>query len=451
MSKAQSQFSLSFLLYVGIGALVMLLTDLAVPPAEALASRTFLHLSPMTSSAFLLAWGVTAIFWFRSQATEELAAGPPKGGALIFFVTGILFLWGVACYVKPVLSTDVNLYIGMGRQIVVYGQSPYLLPLDATLPDAFLFQMAKGWLDNTSPYGPLALGLFALVCLVPLPSLLAYIVAMKIAMATFLLGIGAVLWWSLDKDRLRFTKTVAVIANPVVIWYAVVDCHVDVMLLFFFLLSVELARRNRPVLAAVSFACACVVKIFAILVSPVIFFWIASRSHRNAVWYASVYGLIFGAVSFFSGNGELAILAEYNPNSMSRAGIVPALLWGLGSSIPTAKTLSFCVLALVFSGLCVAVYLGWFPKELGIPVALVTVAYVFTGLFWQPWYTLQYWPLLALVAREVRTHEIIVGAWLVCMPFYHANTSFREVLFAIVTLAVVRLAIKDSGGVRGEP
>lgn len=439
---------MAFLFFVGIGVLVMLLTDVAVPPAEMLASRTFLHLPLHVSSGLWLAWCVSAFVWLRELGAGEEKRGTPRGAALAPIVAGVVVLWGVACYIKPVLSTDVNLYVAEGRQIVVYGQSPYLLPLDATLPDPFLFQMARGWLDNTSPYGPLTLGSFALVCLLPLQSLLAYITAMKVLMTLFLAGIAAVLWKTLESDRLRLTKTAGVVANPVVIWYAIIDCHLDIMLVFFLLLGLEATRRERPCWAALGLVGACAIKIFAVLTAPLVFFWMMARSHRSATWFAASFGLLFAGMSLLTGSGDLAVLWQYPPNSMTRAAIIPSLLVGLGLPIPMALRISNLALVVFFLGLCLVLARGWFRDAPSLPVALVFIAFVSTRNYWQPWYTLEFWPLLGLLARRSGAHDLIVGSWMFCLPLYAFMTSFREVLMTAAIMFALNLTLQESGGVR---
>ena len=433
----------SLAVYTCVGILLMMYLDITVPPAEALVGRTFLFVQTSRIGFMLLIWCLSGAYWLREVAGDEEKGKPLRGRSLITVGLALLLLWTIACAVKPVLSTDVGLYVAEGRQMILYGQSPYLQPVDATMPDPFISQMSRWWLDQSSPYGPVALASFALVTSLSISTLLGNIAGMKVLMTLFLAATGLVAWKAYEGDRLRMTKTLALVGNPIVIWMVIVDAHLDIMLTFFLILAVEAARRDRPVWSGLWLACSCGVKIFAVIFAPVFFFWLFARAQRLSTWFAGAFGAGFALVATASGLGDLSVMPMMDRLTFMQACLVPRLFAALGATESVAKQLSDLGYIGFAGGLYVALLRGRLSASLGFVAALSFVGFLLTRPYWQPWYTVNFWPLLILETRRRETCFRVASLWMVTVCLFWMEPPYRDVAVAPLFLLALYWTWKD--------
>lgn len=429
--------------YTCVGVALMMYLDMAVPPAEALAARTFLFVPTSRVGFLLLLWCLSGAFWLRKLCLAEERGRAPKGRELTLILACILLLWVVACAVKPVLSTDVGLYVAEGRQIVVYGQSPYLQPLDATLPDPFIFQMARWWLDQSSPYGPIAVAGFAAVASLSIPTLLGNILGMKVLMSLFLAATGLIVWKTHGEDRLRLLKTLAIVGNPIVIWMVIVDAHLDIMLVFFLAGAIEAARRDRPGLSGLLLTGSCGIKIYAVIFAPVLFFWFFARAQRLSTLFAASFGLGLAVLATVSGLGDLSVLPMLDRLDLGQSCVVPRIFAFFGAEDAVSRRWSDLTYLAFAAGLYFALFRGKLGASPGFVAALAFVGFLLTRTYWQPWYTLNFWPLLILATRTREVCFRVTTLWMVAVSVFWMGIPYRDSVMAPVILLALYWTWKD--------
>ena len=437
------EMSVSLAVYASVGVLLMTYLNVTVPADAALLGRTFLYIPNAQIGFMLLAWCLTGAHWFREVALAEERGRPLAGRGLAGAIVAIVVLWSVACAVKPVLSTDVGLYVAEGRQMLIYGQSPYMLPVDATMPDPFISQMPRWWLDRSSPYGPVTLAGFALVTALSIPTLLGSIAAMKVMMSLFLAAAGLVVWRTHRGDGLRLAKTLALVGNPIVIWLVIVDAHLDIMLAFFLILAIETARRERPVWTGVWLAAACGVKIVAVIFAPVLFFWLFARRQRLSTLFAAAFAAGFGCLATISGLGDLSVLPIVNEHDFIQPFLVPRLLVAFGATESVAKNLGDLTFVVFSAGLFIALLRGRLASSPGFVAALSFVAFLLTRPYWQPWYTVDFWPLLCLSVRSRDALVKVTVLWMVTVSLYCVEPPYRDFVVAPLFLLALYWTWKD--------
>ncbi len=418
--------------------------EATVPDAAAFKSQSAFFLSPTTISIMFLLWGLVALSWLHIMAKEEAKRGPYTGRTLYLLVGGVLLVLGVATVVKPVSTIDLYLYIVYGRQIVVHHQSPYISTPADSLPDPFADQLSRTWFDVTSAYGPVALALFSLVAWMPWPTLWSAMVGMKALMTASTLGLAPILFSRLRGEPARMAKTLAIVANPLVVWLYVVDAHLDILSLLLLLLAVESARRERPGWSAVATALACGVKLPFVIVVPVLFCWLFRKSQRYSTVYLATFSLLYGGMVAFSGGGDFAVTVVQDDFGLGLANLVPRFFWFFDWSPRDIRLGSDLVFVLFGAGLCYLLLAGKFSNDPMFPTALTCTVFVLTRTFWQSWYSVWFWPLLALSTRRSHVYIQVIALWTICIPLYTSRLIFmRDILAAMVILASVALVVID--------
>jgi hypothetical protein len=115
---------------------------LALPsPGGALVVAIALAAAVVPIAAFA---GAVWLAW-RAPATP-LMLGLVLGFAVLFFLSSALSL--------PHNSNDLYGYIAYARVLGVYGANPYAVPPIAFAPDPFVALAGPGWMEVTTPYGP---------------------------------------------------------------------------------------------------------------------------------------------------------------------------------------------------------------------------------------------------------------------------------------------------------
>src|SRR5690625_3745583 len=157
------------------------------------------------------------------------------------------FSWTVPIIATaPLFTQDIYSYIANGS-IVVQGLDPYsagpvqLLGADDPLARSVPFI----WANSPSPYGPVALGIAAVISIITNDSIVAAVILHRI---TSLLGVVAAGWaiTALAK-RCRFHPATALwlgILNPLTILHLIGGIHNESLMLGFVLVGMELALRG---------------------------------------------------------------------------------------------------------------------------------------------------------------------------------------------------------------
>jgi len=240
---------------------------------------------------------------------------------------------------QPLGSRDLFHYIMEGRILGVHGANPYLFPPSAFPNDPF-FPYAN-WVDYTSPYGPLWVGLSAGLALLGGQSLFWTVLAFKLAALAGWAACGAMIWSILARlGRPPLAGTALWLWNPLVLFEFPGAGHNDVLMLAGGLLGLRLLLAERPRAAMVAFIAAALVKYVALVLVPLAL-WGQLRPlpgwrerAREAARLLLLPGLLFvGALAlFWVGAATLGPLREANHYYASPAHVVRlGLEWFLPS------------------------------------------------------------------------------------------------------------------------
>ena len=350
------------------------------------------------------------------------------------------FLLGLLCILIPVVtSSDVFSYIAYARIGVVYHHNPLTgwpasIINDQVIPYIY-------WVNQPSAYGPV----WALITSflqwandhTGSSGILRMVMTLRILGLAMHLG-STYLIWSISgylqrrsgfiSESQRIRATLAFAWNPLLLFEACVNAHVDITLLFFVLLAIwVLARYSRPtfevyVLAILLFACATCIKINIVLLVPalLVYLWKVRTWHFwRILALAAIYGgTIILLYAPFWANGHVLDLFRFNPATLRNINSVPEFINRLydaltffnpfklphGAVSPSehlTHTTSMALFALIYLVLCLIALrpgrVDTLPKLIGW-MALSWLLYCFIGSPWfWPWYLVTFFGLFAIL------------------------------------------------------
>lgn len=343
----------------------------------------------------------------------------PPAGVVVWIVLAGVAMRLPMMVSTPILEDDLYRYMWDGA-VVARGMSPYAhspLEVSSAAPGvpAALVELAgepgvrRGVLERInhpryrSIYPPAAEAVFAAAHLIspwkPLGLrvvLLAFDAATLAILALLMLRLRiplcflAVYWW-----------------NPLLIKEVLNSVHMDVMLLPFVLASVYLAARARPALSAVSLAIASAIKLWPVVLLPLVLRPLAGDARRGLITLGvfAALALVLFAPMVVGGLGPDSGLAAYGVKWENNSSLFRLVLWGSERVLEAmhihpghAQSVSRVVTALLFA-LYVGIVCRRVPEGLGDTArrALFIAAGLFLVIPTQfPWYFTWLLPLLAL-------------------------------------------------------
>jgi alpha-1,6-mannosyltransferase len=374
-------------------------------------------------------------------------------------------LWVIPILVAPPLfSQDVYSYAAQG-QMVTQGINPYVHGPDALGPNSPYYPLVDQlWGASPAPYGPVFIGLDAVINSVTGHHVLAAVVGLRLlALAgVVLIAIGLPV---LARKMRRDPGTVFVLAvlNPVTVLHLIGGAHNDALMLGLLVAGMALAVKQRPLWAVTLCALAAAVKVPAALgVVYVGWHWLG----QSATWRERVRPVLTSVLTAIGIMALITILlglgwgwarALDNPSVVrSMTDPVTAIGIALGSVTHAlhligvkgmlTMTRSLGLLAAMVAGLWLLVSstrIGM-VKALGTTLLLVVVL----GPVVQPWYLAWGIILLAPVAfgrwRLVLVGVTIVGSFIgfpggVLLVQELGRASLWSVALALAVLGVVAL------------
>src|SRR5699024_10542699 len=241
---------------LGAGALPVVGNPFGELPFGQLMGRMLVSSSAMVFigvGLIVIAWLLLAVMAGTPLLFHRLSAHPPQHVLKPAQVLSIFFSWTLPILVTaPLFTQDIYSYIANGS-IVVQGMDPYsagpvqLLGADDPLARSVPFI----WANSPSPYGPVALGIAAVISIITNDSIVAAVILHRI---TSLLGVVAAGWaiTALAK-RCRFHPATALwlgILNPLTILHLIGGFHNESLMLGFVLVGMELVLRGIDKLEA---------------------------------------------------------------------------------------------------------------------------------------------------------------------------------------------------------
>ena len=372
------------------------------------------------------------------------------------FILVSTFLLGLICmFISVVTSSDVFSYIAYARIGVVYHHNPLTTWPASILHDPVITYLY--WVNQPSAYGPVwAILTCAMQWIFSLNSpagILRMLMALRFWGLLMHLG-STYLVWSISgllqrrrnglAEERRLRATLAFAWNPLLLFEACVNAHVDVTLLFVILLAIRvMARREQPPLraclaAALLLALAACIKINVVLLIPALFIylWKVWKAESGRLWrvlavagtYAATILLLYAP---FWDRGHVLDVLRFNPATFRNINSLPTfgnrLFDALTFFHPAKMHLPFnyaspsehlthggsmVLFVLVYLALCwVALRPGrvdTLPKLIAW-MAMSWLLYCFIGSPWfWPWYLVTFLGLFAIL-ESLHTRSWIAG------------------------------------------
>lgn len=363
----------------------------------------------------------------------------PKLVSRRFLFTSTLFL-GILCLCIPVVtSQDIFSYIAYARIGMIYHLNPLTTWPVAIRPDPIISYTY--WTKQPSAYGPVWITVSCFFQWLLRFSGSSGPLRMLLVLRLFGLSMhlcSTLLIWSISGHLQRLTAfmsaqqrmraTLAFAWNPILLFEACVNAHVDATLLLLVLLAIWFLVRITPpniysfLLAAAMFAIATCVKMNIVLLVPGLFLFLYMQrprfSYVLATFATYVSIIIIFYVPYWKGKAMFNVLlisppATLNANSMAASishlykGIVHGNAYSLSSAMPTpseklAHILSIVIFVLVYTILCWQAirnpaHINTIPKLIRW-MAVVWLLYCAIGSPWFfPWYLVTFFGLFALI------------------------------------------------------
>jgi hypothetical protein len=207
------------------------------------------------------------VLWWRavqrSDTMTSLRLRHVLGGAIALAIPLLL---------HPLLfSDDLHLYYFYGREIVVYGANPFLTPPAAFAGDPYLAHV--WWKELPSAYGPVWLGVCAVLSWIAGDSPTAAIVVYRVAGLFAHCGVAMALWIGMRRFRPEHATRAALFYawNPLALFEAVGNAHNDALVACAVAAMLVFGLRRAYVAAAIACAVAALIKPFAaVLMVPLL-------------------------------------------------------------------------------------------------------------------------------------------------------------------------------------
>jgi hypothetical protein len=360
----------------------------------------------------------------------------PKGNYLKLSVAGILIglsLRAIFFGSTPIYEDDWNRYLWDGA-VITQGVNPYTYsPEDVhnyvgDNPDLIKLSILSADNDGfvtrinnphlTTIYPPISQGVFAIGALIKpfdidvlrglywLSEVLALLLLVK-ALAMF--GRSEIWIWLYA-------------LNPMVIFTAFNGLHMDILLVPFILASV-IVVKSRPFWAAILLASAVAVKLWPLLLGPVLF-----RTHRKQFFQFVGYGAVLGVLSLvlclpmLLQIGEASGLSAYSAQWQRSSFIFPFIETGFFALSENGALLARLFIAALIGG--IALWFGFFSKDrfetLPSTFLVITLALYLLSPTGFPWYVIWFAFLIPFVP--------LYGAALLCVTvgLYYMRFWFGE-------------------------
>jgi alpha-1,6-mannosyltransferase len=263
----------------------------AVPPG---AGRVLWFIVVQLLAALLVGWLLLRIRTEKPAASHAVVVA---GFALLFRLTLVP--------ASPVASDDIYRYLWDGR-VTVHGENPFLHapndPLLSSLATADLpARVSSPGMRTAYPAGAQALFAVSATLFGPsIPGLKFLLVLADMAS----IGLLALL---VQRFRLPPLAVLAYAWSPLPVLYVALDGHVDALGIPLMLAAVYCVLDARFVRAMVALAGAALVKLYPLLIAPLI---VPRRLRSPALWLSLLPLAAFGAVSWSAARGSWALLAS---------------------------------------------------------------------------------------------------------------------------------------------
>jgi alpha-1,6-mannosyltransferase len=357
-----------------------------------------------------------------------------RPGATVRELVWVGALWSLPLMLGPALfSLDMYSYLAQGA-VLAHGLNPYHTAPQALHDPRLLAGVSGTWTHTTTPYGPVFIGLAAVVQRLAGPHITLGIVLLRVPE---LLGLGLLAWAvprlarNLGADPARATWLAVI--SPLSLLYLVAGGHNDALMAGLMAAGVAMAVERRPLLGIVLCSLAATVKLpaAAAVVMIAICWWRAEPARWRAILATGGAGAatVVLAAGALTGVGLSWISGSlFSTPAAARMALTPSTaisvsLWEIthrfGAGVEqaaaswenAATVIAFVLVGLVALGLCRRVSYRTLPRYLG----LALIAAALGGPAAWPWYLS--WGVVLLAADRRAQRAVWLPAVLVLCAF----------------------------------
>lgn len=409
-------------LYVIGGTIALGLPEYFIPQEYYFRNLRLAFIPKAYSTRLILLWTILTIPWLIVAYRQKRSL--PTWTLVLPVVTTCL----EAIWVRPPHTYDIYIYVCQGRQLL-YQANPYKVALFQSMHDRLIAGMNQEWFGQVSMYGPLLLILgFLINAMAPNLGLLGLGRLMK---AVWLLpqALWAKLFWHhWRRHRERNLLLLAVFANPVMVFQAFVEGHLDVAMTACLCGTGYFLQAKKPKLAALVLLAGANIKMTCLIAFPIGFSWLFFKSRRHALQFLLFFSAGYFLSHAFIGGGDLTNAIEFNYSwtNVAAAGILPRVLFWMGVVNTTLmhKICSgvFYVSIILISLLLLKGHLAESPYfAMGLAFAIMCL----TQVHIRYWYYLVFWALFWMSTQNLEYILISISLWSITTLFAMYAEYFR--------------------------
>jgi len=338
----------------------------------------------------------------------------PLRGRVRMLALGLPVLYSLAWLAAaPVFSSDVFAYIAHGYVDTGLHDNPYRLHSSAVASSPLGSELwAHGWrpVYPATPYGPLVTHLETTVVRLAGGNVTAAMLLFKLVAVATSIGSAALIWWILQlvRPQDRDLGTLAYLWNPAVILEVAGEGHNDSLMAMLVLLSLGLTVRRRVALATVAMSCAVLTKYLPLLIVPLQLGYLLRVSENKQLAVRRLAGGVATGLAlavalfapFWMGvdtfNGADAS-AKAGHTGSTQTLLVELLSRMVSEPLALRVAAVGAAAALVAAVLALSLRVRTTSDLLRTCAVVVTVAMLWIGPAYWPWYVILPVALLALV------------------------------------------------------
>jgi Glycosyltransferase family 87 len=400
--------------------------------------------------------GTAGALWLAhlEQGDPRLSRGVLTGAIALLAVVAVL--------TPPHGSTDMWSYVMYGRVLAVHHASPYLHAPASYQADPFLHRVSSGWRSARCVYGPVFVGIAALIALVAGHSAVAARIGFQgmeaLAVVAALLVVGRVT---------RSRASVLWLGLQPIVWLSAVNGgHNDALVGLGVLVAAVVASRRRVALAGAVLAAAALVKVTALLALVGVVPWVfTAYGRKEALRLLGVCaGIVATATVLLPASLHVLASSDHRVSRASAWNVVRLWLVPVGAHRGTGAPLDVLLLAAGLAVLVLACALGFVFRREPDPfpgAGAAAASYMAVGAYVLPWYAMWSLPSLAATTRRTFASVAAAGYGLLLaayeLPQSHPHSAwdplFRDIVTRVlpvpVAVAFVVAAIVGARRARG--
>ena len=270
----------------------------------------------LTASALAFGGYLAAIWIVRHVTLGRVGPAVVLGFTGLFYLTALLAL--------PSFDDDLFMYISYARVFTAHHANPYIVPVWTFLFDPVLPYDDLIWRNSTLPYGPTWAGLSILWSWLAGADVVRNLLVFRAGLLGFTVGNLFLIWRILGRlnPAYRLVGLVIYAWNPVVVLAS--QAHIEPVMLFFLLLSIDLYQVHRPLWGLVALALSVLTKFVTGPLLVVYWLWLARDRWRTALAGALLVGAlaVLAFLPFWQGP-EMLLRLVRDPTNGQMGSVVP--------------------------------------------------------------------------------------------------------------------------------